>query len=64
MTDEFIIPKNIIVGSKEPTCIVNAPFYLSFSLVLMLLNPHLRFILVNTFLPPILSINSIISSNG
>ena len=60
MADELVIPKNITVGSKKPTCIVNALFYLSPSLILTLLNLYLRSILVDTFLPPILLINSVV----
>ena len=57
MVGEFFIPKNITVGSKEPICIVNTLFYSSSSLILVLLNPHLRSILVNTFLLLMLLIN-------
>ena len=49
---------------REPTYIVNAPFHSSSSLILTLLNLHLRSILVNTFLLPILSINSVINSSS
>ena len=61
---EFIIPKNMIIGLKDPIWIMNALFYSFFSLILTLLNFHQRSILVNTHLLPMLSIKSIISESG
>ena len=63
MAGKFVILKNIAVGSKDPTCVVNAPFHSFSFLILILLNSHLRSILVNTFLLPILSIRSIINGS-
>jgi len=64
IASKFVISKNITVGSKEPMCVVNAPFYSSLSFILILLNPYLRSILVNTFLLPMLLINSVINGSG
>ena len=60
---EFVIPKNITISLKEPMCVMNVPFYSSPSFILTLLNSHLRSILVNTFLLPMLSINSVINGS-
>ena len=37
---EFLSPKNITVGSNNPSGVRNTPFHLSPSLILMLLYPH------------------------
>ena len=60
---EFVIPKNITIGSKDPTCIVNTLFYSSPSFILTLLKPHHKSILVNPLLLPMLSIKSVINSS-
>ena len=61
---EFVIPKNMTVGSKDPTYVVNALFYSSLSFILTLLKPHYKSILMNTFLFSILSIRSVIRGRG
>jgi len=61
---EFVNPKNITVGSNDPSGIVNAAFYSSPSLILTLLYPHLRSIFVNTFFVPIFSRTSKIKGSG
>ena len=61
---KFVIPRNITVGSKNLTWVVNILFHSSSSLILTLLNPHQRSILVNTCLLSILSIKSIINRSG
>jgi len=58
VASEFVNLKNITVGSKDPSDVVNAAFYSSTSLILTLLYPYLRSIFVNTFLVPIFSITS------
>jgi len=52
---EFISLKNITVGLKDPSSVVNAAFYSSPSLILTLLYPYLRSILVKTFFVPMFS---------
>ena len=64
IADEFVILKNIIVGLKNFTCIVNTLFHLSPFLILILLNLYYKFIFVNTFLLSILSIKSVINRSG
>ena len=60
---EFVNPKNITIGSKNPSGVVNAAFYLSPSLILMLLYPHLKSIFMNIFFVPIFSKTSKISGS-
>ena len=60
---EFVIPKNMAIGSKNLIQVVNAPFHLFFSLILTLLNLYQRSILVNTCLLSMLSIKSIINES-
>jgi len=60
---EFVIPKNITVGSNNSICVINAFFYSSSFLILTLLKLHHKSIFVNTFLLSILSIKSIINDN-
>jgi len=55
---------DITVGSKDPSGVVNAAFYLSPSLILTLLYPHLRSIFVKTFFIPIFSNTSNIKGRG
>ena len=64
VASKFVIPKNMTVGSKKPTCIVNTLFYSSPFFILTLLKSYYRSIFVNTFLLPILSIKSVINGNG
>ena len=61
---EFVNLKNITVGSKDPSGIVNAAFHSSPSLIHMLLYPHLRSIFVKTFFIPIFSKTSDIKESG
>ena len=63
VASKFVIPKNITVGSKDPICIANILFHSSPFFILILLNLYLRSILVNTFLLPMLSINSVINGS-
>ena len=64
VTSEFANPKNMTVGSKYSSGVMDAAFYSSPSLILTLLQPHLKSIFVNTFLVPIFLIMSEISSSG
>jgi len=52
---EFVNPKNITIGSKDPSGVVNAAFYSSPSLILILLYPHLKSIFVKIFFVPMFS---------
>jgi len=61
---EFVKPKNITVGSNDPSGVVKNAFYLSPFLILTLLYHHLKSNFVNTFLVPIFSIMSKISGSG
>ena len=61
---EFVSPKYITVSSYTPICVVNAIFYLSSSLILILLYLHLRSSFVKTFLLPTPSRMLVISGNG
>ena len=64
IASEFFILKNITVSLKNLTYVINAPFYSFLFLILILLNLHHKFIFVNTFLFPMLSIKSIINGSG
>ena len=63
MAGKFVNPKNMTVGSKNPSMVVKAAFYSSLSFILTLLYPYFKSIFVNIFLVPIFSIMSEISSN-
>ena len=63
MASEFIIPKNITVGSNDPIYIVNTLFHSFSSFILTLLKPYYKSIFVNILLLSILSIKSVINSN-
>ena len=64
VVSEFFNPKNIIIGSNDPSGVVNATFYLSLSFILILLYLHHRSIFVNTFFVPIFSTISEIKGKG
>jgi len=64
MAGEFVNPKNMTVGSKDSSGVVNATFYSSSFLILTLLYPYLRSIFINTFLVPIFLITSEMSDSG
>jgi len=57
-------PKNVTIGSYTSKYIVNIAFYLFSFFICILLYLHLRFIFVNTFFIPIVSIKSEINGNG
>ena len=61
---ELVNPKNITIGSKDPSGVVNAAFHSSPSFILMLLYPYLRSIFVKTFFVPIFSNTSDIRGMG
>jgi len=64
MASKFIKPKNMTVGSNNPSSVVKAAFYLFPSFILTLLYPYLKSNFVNTFLVPIFSMMSEMSGNG
>jgi len=64
MASKFVNPKNMTVGSKDPSGVMKAAFYSSPSFILTLLYLYLKSIFVNIFLVPIFSIMSEISGNG
>ena len=64
VASKFVRPKNMTTGSYNPICVINAAFHSFPFLILMLLYPHLRSILVNTFLVPILSTRLLINGKG
>ena len=64
VANKFVIPENITVSSKDLIYVVNTFFHSFSSLILTLLNSHHKFIFVNTFLFPMLSIKSVINGSG
>jgi len=64
MAGEFVNPKNMTVGSKDPSGVVKAAFYSSPSFIFTLLYSYFRFIFINIFLVSRFSIMSEISDNG
>ena len=61
---ELVSLKNITIGSKGPSSVVKATFYLSSSLILTLLYPHLKSIFIKIFFIPIFSKTSDIKGRG
>jgi len=64
MAGKLVNPKNITVGSKDPSGVVNVTFYSSLSFIHILLYSYLRFIFVKTFFVPIFSRTSDIRRSG
>ena len=53
----LVSPKNITIGLNNPSRVVNATFHLSSSFIHILLYPHHKSNLLNTFFVPIFSFN-------
>jgi len=64
MASEFVSPKNMTVGLKDPSGVVKAAFHSSPCFILILLYSYFKFIFVNIFLVPMFLIISEISGSG
>ena len=55
VTGEFVSPKNMTIGSNDPSSVINTAFYSSPFFIYTLLYPYLKSIFVNTFFIPMFS---------